>query len=208
MTVTRWWWIRHAPVTEGHGEIYGQRDLDADCSDRDAFGWLAGTLPKDAVWVTSHLRRTHQTADAIGSAGCPQPAPLREPAFAEQHFGEWQTRRWEHLQASIDPATWHKFWVAPAAVRPPGGESFEDVRARVAEAVDRLTLAHAGRDIVVVAHAGTIRAKMAHALELPTDRALGFTIDNLSVTRLDHVIGPGIGGDWRVVWVNHPPRRS
>jgi len=28
--VTRWWWIRHAPVRDG-GRIYGQSDLPCDC---------------------------------------------------------------------------------------------------------------------------------------------------------------------------------
>ena len=29
---TRWWHVRHAPVPDG-GRIYGQRDLDCDCSE-------------------------------------------------------------------------------------------------------------------------------------------------------------------------------
>ena len=27
---TRWWWIRHAPVTSYAGRIYGQQDVEAD----------------------------------------------------------------------------------------------------------------------------------------------------------------------------------
>ena len=63
-TTTRWWWIRHAPVNSG-GRIYGQGDPPADCSDPVAFPALAAALPEDAAWVASHLRRTHQTAEAI-----------------------------------------------------------------------------------------------------------------------------------------------
>ena len=37
---TRWWWIRHAPVPDG-GRIYGQGDLDCDCSDKLIFDVLA-----------------------------------------------------------------------------------------------------------------------------------------------------------------------
>ncbi len=47
---TRWWWIRHAPVPDG-GKIYGQSDLDCDCTDAEIFSVLARELPKDAVWV-------------------------------------------------------------------------------------------------------------------------------------------------------------
>ena len=68
-TVTRWWWSRHAPVPSGRNIVYGQMDLDADCSDSAAFDGLARALPKGAVLVTSDLKRTIQTADAIRAAG-------------------------------------------------------------------------------------------------------------------------------------------
>ena len=61
---TRFWWVRHAPVGHG-GRIYGQADLSCDCSQMALFAGLAGQLPGDAVWVTSNLRRTHETAAAI-----------------------------------------------------------------------------------------------------------------------------------------------
>ena len=63
---TRWWWIRHAPVPDG-GRIYGQGDLDCDCSDTLIFDVLARELPGDAVWVTSNLVRTKQTAAPVAS---------------------------------------------------------------------------------------------------------------------------------------------
>ena len=63
--ITRWWWIRHAPVTSANGRIYGQMDMDCDTSDTPVYDGLAGLLPRDAVWVTSHLRRTTRTAEAI-----------------------------------------------------------------------------------------------------------------------------------------------
>jgi alpha-ribazole phosphatase len=53
-------------------------------------------LPRNAVWVTSDLRRTHQTATAIIRAGRPGPQPIPGPEvlaladLAEQNFGEWQ----------------------------------------------------------------------------------------------------------------------
>ena len=34
---TRWWWVRHAPVREDDGCIYGQKDLGCDTSDRVVF---------------------------------------------------------------------------------------------------------------------------------------------------------------------------
>ena len=86
--------------------------------------------------------------------------------------------------------------------RPPNGESFADVVERVEKALLRLTLAHAGHDIVVVAHGGSIRAALAAALNIEPERALGFSVDNLSVTRLDHIEGKSSGAAWRVAFVN------
>ncbi|MCX7353885.1 MAG: histidine phosphatase family protein [Alphaproteobacteria bacterium] len=196
--VTRWWWIRHAPVPDG-GCIYGQRDLSADCTDSAAFAYRAASLPAGAVWVASHLRRTHETAAAICAAGYGEAQPAVERDLAEQHFGEWQGLPRKEVFAS--QSRWPNFWLAPADQAPPGGESFAQVVARVAPAIERLTTSHAGRNIVAVAHGGTIRAALALALGLTPSAALAFSVDTISLTRLDHIAGPD-GAAWRVVAVN------
>ncbi len=214
MTTTRWWWVRHAPVVGHGGRIYGQDDFDCDCSDTATFQALARLLPADPVWVTSHLRRTHQTARAIRAhlpAGAPT-EPLIEPDLAEQHFGDWQG--WTHDElAEKRNGTRHRFWLAPAVEAPPGGESFVQVIARVAPVIARLSREHAGRDIVAVTHGGTIRAALAIALDLDPERALAFGTENCSLTRVDHIAGeagshaPGGDADvWRVDHVNLSPK--
>ena len=40
--VTRWWWVRHAPVIGVNGRIYGQDDLEADTSDAARFAGMDG----------------------------------------------------------------------------------------------------------------------------------------------------------------------
>ncbi len=99
----------------------------------------------------------------------------------------------------------HPYWLAPAYERPPGGESFADLLARLAPTVHRLTREHAGRDIVSVGHGGTVRAALAVALGLHPEAALTFTIENLSLTRIDHIAMPEGPGHWRVVTVNQRP---
>jgi len=88
--VTSWWWVRHAPVVGYDGIIYGSQDVPADTSDEEAYQSLAKGLPDDAIWVTSHLKRTHVTADAIGQAGLKHPERLIEQGLGEQNFGNWQ----------------------------------------------------------------------------------------------------------------------
>lgn len=213
---TRWWWIRHAPVNSG-GRIYGQNDLPADCSDRATFGWLAGALPADPLWVVSNLHRTHQTAAAIhdqrpDQAGAARPEPLVEPEFAEQDFGDWQGLTVAELERRRNGA-WHRFWLAPAHEVPPGGESFVDLMARVSRSIERLSAAHAGRDIVAVAHGGSIRAAIAHALHLTPEKALSLVVENCSLSRLDHITGASGSHQedeaetWRVAQINALPAR-
>jgi alpha-ribazole phosphatase len=203
--VTRWWWIRHAPVPGARARIYGQDDLDSDCSDTPTFERLAALLPHQALWLVSHLRRTHQTAGAIRrAAGTAAGEPIVAPELAEQHFGDWQGLTFAELEARRDGA-YHRFWHAPASERPPNGESFQDVVTRVDAAIHRFTRSHPGQDIVAVAHGGTIRAALAVTLGIDPERALGFEIDNCSITRIDHIEGASEGSSWRVTTVNQHP---
>lgn len=198
---TRWWLIRHAPVVNPGRLIYGRSEVEADTGDTAAFEALAAAMPADALWVATPLSRTRKTVAAIGVATA---EPLIEPDLAEQHFGEWQGLTHDEVNARY-PRTAHRFWLAPAAERPPGGESFVDLMARVSAAMLRLTAEHAGRDIVAVAHGGTIRAALALALDLDPEAALRFRIDTLSRTRLDHIALEDGAAAWRVEGVNLPP---
>ncbi len=260
-SVTRWWWIRHAPTAVESGRIYGRTDLAADLSDTASIESVAARLPAGATWLTSDLRRSRETAAALIGAmeswrqahgarpppPCPSPSrgegtlhdrrnspsplegegrgegeevnesvaplvpPLQpdiEPDLAEQDFGAWQGRRWDDLRTE-DPAAQDAFWADPTGSAPPGGESFADVIVRVAATIERRTGGSTDRDIVAVAHGGPIRAAVALALDLSPTSAMALAIDNLSLTRIDHVADGllrGHGGVWRVAGVNLPAR--
>lgn len=203
---TKWWWVRHAPVVDAHlKRLSGQADVAADITDKAAFEAFAKHLPKDAVWLTTPLQRTAQTASALG---CAAADPTAEPAFMEQAFGDWTHCTWDEIGEKSDVSA---FWRAPADVAPPqimagvSSESFADVCARVAPAIEALNEKYAGRDIISVAHAGSIRAAVAHALGLSPAQALGLAVNNLSLTRLDHMAADAKTteiGNWRVVGLN------
>jgi len=200
----RWWWVRHAPVTGQDGKLYGAADVDCDVSDALSFKGLASLLPADAVWLTSHLSRTRKTAAAIFDAGLDAPLPRPVPELAEQNFGRWQGLSWQEMERK-QPDVYKKFWQSPADNAPPGGESFAGQIHRVGRVIEQTTAENNALDIVAVAHGGTIRAAIAHALQLPAIDAMSFRIDTLSVTRLDYVKGgllKGQGGSWRIHCVN------
>ena len=202
VVTTRWWWVRHAPVRSDGGNIYGQKDIECDTGDREVFEAVAKILPRSAVWYASSLMRTHQTADAIWSAGFPKPATMtKEAAFAEQHLGQWQGMNRAAFLASR-PVGSH--WFADIDEPAPGGESFMDLYHRVCRAIDRITIEQSGRDVIAVAHGGTIKAAVGLALGGQPEKGLAFDIDNCSVTRLDHVAADG-RNVWRLPMVNQQP---
>lgn len=193
---TRFWLVRHAPVPCPHGRINGQLDVACDTSDEDDFSQLVRRLPQGATLVESGLMRCRQTTGALETAGLVLPPPIVEPDLLEQDFGLWQGRSWMELDASKEEGL-ADFWADPAHAIPPGGESFADVCGRVAMALGRLAHVHAGRDVLVVAHAGTVRAAVACALGLPPEQALRLSVQPLSLTRVDHM-----PEGWRVECVN------
>lgn len=202
VVVTRWWWVRHAPVRSDGGNIYGQSDIACDTGDREVFEAVAKILPRNAVWYASSLKRTHQTAEAIWDTGFPKPATMvKEAAFAEQHLGQWQgTNRVAFLAGR--PASSH--WFADIGEPAPGGESFMDLYNRVCGAIGRITIDHAGQDVIAVGHGGTIKAAVGFALGDQPEKGLAFDIDNCSVTRLDHYATATIS-NWRLPMVNQQP---
>jgi alpha-ribazole phosphatase len=204
VVATRWWWVRHAPVREDGGNIYGQKDIACDTSDREVFEAVAKILPRNAVWYASNLKRTHQTAEAIWATGFPKPENMtQEAALAEQNLGQWQGLNRAAFFASR-PVAVGSYWFAPIDEPAPGGESFMDIYNRVKGAIDRINVAHAGRDVIAVAHGGTIKAAVGVALGGQPEKGLAFTIDNCSVTRLDHLASDGHSG-WRIPMVNQQP---
>lgn len=203
VVVTRWWWLRHAPVVNPDGIFYGQLDYPADLSDTAPARTQAGRLPADARWIVTPLRRTRQTAIALSAMAEIDPDLQSEPTLIEQNFGAWQGRKSADVYAEIGRD--HPFWKAPSATAPPEGESFNAMMARVQRRIAQLNRAHAGENLVVVAHGGPIRAAVALALGLTGETAATcLSIDNLSLTRLDH-IDDGQSPLWMVEAINMKP---
>lgn len=201
---TRFWLIRHAVVETGaRAMLYGRMDV-ALCpqsllAQSASYAALAGRLPLDATWLVTSLQRTIRTAEAIRDAGYPVFSPAVEAGLIEQDLGEWQGLPHADLPARLaDPA--HAFWPLGAAEIPPGGESMDQVVSRVGAALDRLSVAHAGRDVIAISHGGAIRAAVAHALGVGAHAALHIAVQNLSLTVIEkHSEG------WRVMTVNEAP---
>lgn len=172
--------LRHAPSLGG-GLLAGRRDVPADCSDHAALARQAARIAPAQV-IASPALRCRQTAAALGLV------PFRlDPALWEQDLGMWE---------GADPARLPNLGPLPpdalARHRPDGGESFDDMAARVIPALRGLD-----RDTVVVAHAGTVRAALSMVVGAA---ALSFSVAPLSLTMLRRA-----GHVWAVEVVNLRP---
>ena len=144
---------------------------------------------------------TVSPAETLASHGADMTELNIDPNLAEQHFGEWQGLTYTEIAEKH--ANNHLFWLGPPEYRPPGGESFVDLRDRAVRSIDRLTEEHRGRDIVATAHGGTIRAALAHAFDLHPEAAVRFEIDNVSLTLIEHFEQADPAHAWRVAFVNY-----
>jgi alpha-ribazole phosphatase len=95
-------------------------------------------------------------------------------------------------------------WFAAIDEPAPGGESFMDLYNRVRGAIEAINVEHGGKDVIVAAHGGTIKAAVGLALGGQPEKGLAFDIDNCSVTRLDHFASAGLS-IWRLPMVNQQP---
>lgn len=141
----------------------------------------------DVVYA-SPLGRAVATASAVAAShGL---APVLREDLAEIDFGAFEGRTFDEIAAS-HPDTYARWMRAPASVRFPGGESFDDLRRRAISEVTRILREHEGGSVAAVTHGGIIRAVLADILG----------VDGGTIFR----IGQSWGGMSLVEWVGDEP---
>jgi broad specificity phosphatase PhoE len=176
--------VRHGDVEAAPGLCLGQTDAPLSAAGFGAMQQLAATWTGRAprFLFTSDLKRAQQAAAVFAARFAIE--PLIDARLREVDLGQWDGKRWEEVMGS-DAARyehWANNWVIQEA---PGGESFADVIRRTGAWLSSL-LASTGHDdlVLAVAHAGSIRALLCHALGLPPARAFALTIDHAHSARV------------------------
>ncbi|HLS79259.1 MAG TPA: bifunctional RNase H/acid phosphatase [Nocardia sp.] len=110
--------------------------------------------------VSSPLTRAVQTAEAAATA---LGVPLRtDQGLIETDFGDWEGLTFAEA-AERDPEL-HARWLGDPSLPPPGGESFDTVRARVEAARRDLCAQYQGRNLLLVSHVTPIKTLLQLAL--------------------------------------------
>ena len=131
--------------------------------------------------ITSPLQRCQAFADLLGERhGLPVHS---EPRFAEVGFGAWEGKTRAELEQQF-PGQLARFYQDPVNQRPQGAEPLDEFMSRVDGAFDELLVRFSGQSLLIVAHAGVIRAIIAHVLRIPPAAMYRIHVANAGMTRL------------------------
>lgn len=151
-----------------HGESVGNRDrmfasnpqelplTELGYQQAQEAGGVIAKLFRAELVVASPYLRARETARVIAAV---LGVPLEiEPSLYERDVGALQGKPYDSILTTpgYDPKRRPRTW------KPEGGESFEEVEARVGPILDRLAEAHLTRDVVVVSHGGVMKALWAY----------------------------------------------
>ena len=149
--------LRHFPTDWNLEErLQGRADRPLTEAARARLRGLRLPRPWDtARLVASPLARARETAERLADGR----AVLLDPRLVEQDWGAWEGVRSADLLA--DPASgFLPTHLMPPGFRPPGGESGEDVWARLQPALAEIA---ADGPAVIVAHKAVMRLLLARA---------------------------------------------
>jgi alpha-ribazole phosphatase len=170
-----------------HGEPVGgaryRGQIDDALSEK---GWqqMWRTVEGMSEWqhiVTSPLLRCSSFAVALGERL--QLPVHEEPRFREVGFGKWEGYTRTELE-ELNPGQVTRFLQDPVNSRPPGAEPLKEFTSRVEAGFEDLLARFAGQSVLVVAHAGVIRAIMAYILEVPPSRMYRIHVANAGLSRI------------------------
>ncbi len=190
--------MRHGRTAwNAHKRFQGHTDIPLDDEGRAQATALAALLRDERIdaAVSSDLGRAAETARIVLG---PRTVPLRlDPGWREMRFGDWEGLTWAQIVAAhpeLDAADETK----PKAYTPGGGESFDELCARVEPAVARI-VAELGDDGVglVATHAGPLHALLRVLLRDAEVPALSIRFLTASVTRFRRT-----GGVWTLARLN------
>ena len=150
--------IRHAESTwNAAGRWQGHGDPPLSPQGREQAHVLAEQLAREGieVLIASDLTRSVQTAAILGARwGI---VPQYDVRLREIDIGAWTGLTREQIEER-DAELLARFEAERLEVRPGGGETRLEIRARVRAAAAELEAAHRGRRVALVTHLGVIRA--------------------------------------------------
>ena len=160
--------VRHGDVEGISPERFrGRRDVDLSALGVRQARALAQRIAKQwepKIVYTSPLRRCVQTAEAIAAA-CGAPSATLDD-LNDLHYGDWEWRTHEEVRAQW-PTLIERWFEAPHLMRFPGGESLQELVARVSNVPRLVYERYPQQTVIVVGHSAGNRALLLQTLDQP-----------------------------------------
>lgn len=175
--------IRHAEPQNASGRCVGQSDLPLSEKGKKDTATLVERLKPIAPQrlISSDLLRCRALSDALAEAT--QTNVEVKSAWREVHFGAWENQTWDDIRAK-DAERFEAWTKDFATIAPPEGESFLKLQARIKAELDALAENDA-KSVIVVTHAGAIRAALSIAIGLPLERAFSIQLNYGALVHLN-----------------------
>ena len=178
--------IRHGEP-EG-GRLYRGHGIDDPLS---AKGWqqMWAAVGHAAPWdhiVTSPMLRCSDFAQALADKY--ELSVTVEDNLKEIGFGVWEGRAPEQIKSEA-PDEYENFYRDPVNLRPAGAEDLAAFYARVTSVYESVCQTNTGKHVLIVAHAGVIRAIVAHALQAPIAAMYQIKVGNAGISRIQTIDG-------------------
>lgn len=131
--------------------------------------------------VCSPLKRCSEFGVSLGEKH--QIPVIIEDRFKEVGFGDWEGRTPQEIQ-SDNLKQYEAFYTDPVNQRPPGAEPLQQFRDRVTQSFEQMAQKNQGKHILVVTHAGVMRAIITHVLHADSLGMYRLRIDNAGLSRV------------------------
>jgi alpha-ribazole phosphatase len=158
--------LRHGDSRQDDVKRYiGQADLPLNGSGRaQAAGWQQelAAVPMQRIF-SSDLSRSFETACIVAEGRTEPVQPLAR--LREINLGGWDGRSMDEVRL-FNPFEYEKRGADMVYYRPPGGECFADVAARVIPLFEELVRGVQG-NVLIVGHAGVNKVILCHILGMP-----------------------------------------
>lgn len=166
-------------ITDNELSDYGLKQIER----------LADSLKKESIEsiVSSPLKRAYQTAQAIGKF---HNVPIElERNLQELNHGDFENIAIEELKEKHLPFI-KKWFLNPASVVMPNGESLHDVQTRAWSAIEKII--HTSKNVLVVSHSMTIMTILCRIRNIDLSFAREVRVDTASKTIVEFEDGKGI----------------
>ena len=175
--------IRHGQPQGG--SLYRGHAIDDPLSNK---GWqqmrdaVIGAVPWQQI-ISSPMQRCLAFAEELARQH--DIDLTTETDFREVGFGNWEGLTRAQLKAER-LQEYEDFYRDPVNCRPPGAEPLNDFITRVSRAYHEQVQQHTGQHILIVAHAGVMRAIIAATLHCAPLGLYRIRVDNAGITRIQH----------------------